>query len=42
MKKFSKLGFTLIELLAAIIIIAVIIAITVPIVFNIIEFVKRE
>jgi len=40
--KFSKLGFTLIELLAAIVIIVVIIAISIPLVLNIIEAVKME
>ncbi|MDD3305415.1 MAG: leucine-rich repeat domain-containing protein, partial [Bacilli bacterium] len=41
MKK-SRLGFTLIEMLAVIIILAIILAITVPVVSNIIEVVKRE
>ena len=38
----SKLGFTLIELLGAIVIIIAVIAITIPLVLNMIDIVKRE
>ncbi|MDD2203264.1 MAG: glycine rich domain-containing protein [Bacilli bacterium] len=40
--KNKSLGFTLIELLATIIILAIILSISVPLIFNLVEFVKKE